>query len=127
MTFRMMTLPQLLIGLLTIVTSFVEETKLVPDARDSKSVVLNVLHVVVGMIPVFERLMPNSANWPATNAALLIGLSPEAMAAALAKPSTFALSGTGACQQGAVSLLTKQDPVVVQFASPKATFAPPLV
>ena len=73
-------------SLSSIVMSLVEETKLLPDDRDSQTVWVNALHAPAGMIPAAARLTPNSANCPATSGLPLIGLLAAVMAAWLSRP-----------------------------------------
>ncbi len=54
--------------------SFVDETKLLPEERDSQIVWLNPSHDPSGRMSVSVKLMPNSANSPALRATPLIGL-----------------------------------------------------
>ena len=67
--------------------SFVEETKLLPEDRDSQIVWAKPPHVPLGMIPASERLMPNSANCPAFNATGLIGFFATVIGLSLTPPS----------------------------------------
>jgi hypothetical protein len=90
--------------------SLVEETKLLPDERDSQTVCGNDWHEFAGTMPAADKFTPNSANCPATRAWPLIGLFAAVMAAWLASPSAaLADSGlTTAPQHGGWSLPTKQ-------------------
>ena len=74
-------------SLSSIVMSLVEETKLLPDERDSQTVCVNDLHDPAGMIPAAARLMPNSANCPAQGATPLIGFCAAVKLLVLTPPS----------------------------------------
>src|SRR5262249_43363003 len=95
-------------------TSFVVETKLLPDERDSNTVWLNVSHWPAGTIAACVKLIPTSANWPATSAPapapVPIGLFAAVMALPLTAPSAaFELRlCTFAPQHGGESFETKQ-------------------
>jgi hypothetical protein len=112
-------LAQTLIGRLLIEMSLTEETKLLPDDRDSNTVWLNDSHDPGGMIPAAPRLMPNSANCPATRAVLLIGLFAAVMGLELTAPSLSAgsSSATSAPQHGGRSFETKQVPLVTHVST----------
>src|SRR4029450_6509929 len=114
-------------GLLSILMSLVEETKLLPDDRDSQTVWLNVLHDPAGMIPARARLTPNSANCPATSGTPLLGFCAAVRLVGLTPPSAlFGSSGrTVAPQHGGRSFPTKQAPLVTQVRMLNCTALPP--
>src|ERR1700747_1005325 len=88
------------------------DSKLLPDERDSQTVCGNASHVLAGMISASVRLMPNSANLPATNARLLMPLFAASISSWLALPSAAleARSLTCAPQHGGLSLVTRHVP-----------------